>query len=651
MIKNLNWWVQSVLPLVYDDSLSFYELVNKVVEKLNEVINSQNNIINEWEDFQNKFDENLMKTVEDLLNKWKDDGTLEDIINRSLFNGKEPRHSISIKEYGAIGDGITDDAPAIRTALSKLGENDILYFPKGEYLIESFSGTIFRNMDFAFILQSSVTIIGDGAESVIKFCDNAYTKTTAASGAALFLGNLVNDVTISNININMNGYNNLKPVDYQFIIGYPICFWNSSNIKIDNVNIYDIFGRNAIVLNGDVDRQNELMNNAFVHNCTINTGGTSIPLNTTQNDYSAIYVSMKNVVISNTVITNKILPLRNSGGIEVHNSNFIITNCTIENSHPAIYVANSLESGTVLKNVNIENNFIRNCSRAIYFLTTNGDIENVQINNNNINTQANTNITNLSHSLLFLQNEANDVDTININNNIFSYTATCLPECQLDKNNGTGLYFTKGKNVNISNNIFKGFNNVSIVLSNNTVNNPDCFKINNNMFYNTSISEISGSNSIISITQTGSVQYNTIKINDNVFYRNMGSTNYGVALTYADSSLVHIYTSDNIFTGVQPVRFDPDKILYMSPFQGSFSNNNRTFYIDQNGIYHIFVTQYLTAAMDIIFTTPIPNQVLGYNVQPVALAKVLSVNAPTLNNIHVELEAYPGTVNLTVIGR
>lgn len=42
-IKRLRYWVQKVLPLVYDDSLSYYELLNKVVHKLNEVIETTNN--------------------------------------------------------------------------------------------------------------------------------------------------------------------------------------------------------------------------------------------------------------------------------------------------------------------------------------------------------------------------------------------------------------------------------------------------------------------------------------------------------------------------------------------------------------------------------------------------------------------------------
>ena len=43
-IKTLRFYCQKVLPLVYDDTLSYYELLCKVCNKLNEVITAQNGI-------------------------------------------------------------------------------------------------------------------------------------------------------------------------------------------------------------------------------------------------------------------------------------------------------------------------------------------------------------------------------------------------------------------------------------------------------------------------------------------------------------------------------------------------------------------------------------------------------------------------------
>ena len=38
----LRYWCQKILPAVYDDSLSYYELLCKIVDKVNEVVNQVN---------------------------------------------------------------------------------------------------------------------------------------------------------------------------------------------------------------------------------------------------------------------------------------------------------------------------------------------------------------------------------------------------------------------------------------------------------------------------------------------------------------------------------------------------------------------------------------------------------------------------------
>lgn len=47
-IKPIKAWSPKVLPLVYDDSLSYYEQVCKVVSKLNEVVELVNNELEEY---------------------------------------------------------------------------------------------------------------------------------------------------------------------------------------------------------------------------------------------------------------------------------------------------------------------------------------------------------------------------------------------------------------------------------------------------------------------------------------------------------------------------------------------------------------------------------------------------------------------------
>lgn len=51
-LKTFRFWCQKVLPLVYDDSLSYYEVLCKVVDYLNKVIEDDNTFIEELEELE-----------------------------------------------------------------------------------------------------------------------------------------------------------------------------------------------------------------------------------------------------------------------------------------------------------------------------------------------------------------------------------------------------------------------------------------------------------------------------------------------------------------------------------------------------------------------------------------------------------------------
>lgn len=129
-IDPIQYWVQRTLPQVYDDSLSFQELLAKVLAKLNEVID-QTNLY---------FDPDYIEGhVKKFLEAWLADGTLEQIINEEIFqdlNRKIDELAINVKSFGAVGDGVTDDTVAIQTAINS-SPGGKLFFPKGEYLVTS----------------------------------------------------------------------------------------------------------------------------------------------------------------------------------------------------------------------------------------------------------------------------------------------------------------------------------------------------------------------------------------------------------------------------------------------------------------------------------------------------------------------------------
>lgn len=79
-LQHFRFWCQKVLPLVYDDSLSYYEVLCKVVEYLN-------NVIDDVKDFVDDFDEIKEELAQ--IQEWIDNfdtTVVEKIIEESLLH-------------------------------------------------------------------------------------------------------------------------------------------------------------------------------------------------------------------------------------------------------------------------------------------------------------------------------------------------------------------------------------------------------------------------------------------------------------------------------------------------------------------------------------------------------------------------------------
>lgn len=88
-----NYTFTKILPAVYDDSLSYYELVSKIQNKLNEVVTNENvlseSFVELYEYVKNYFtDLNIQNEINNKLDQMASDGTLEEIINQQIFSGK-----------------------------------------------------------------------------------------------------------------------------------------------------------------------------------------------------------------------------------------------------------------------------------------------------------------------------------------------------------------------------------------------------------------------------------------------------------------------------------------------------------------------------------------------------------------------------------
>lgn len=138
IITPFGFYCQHVLPLVYDQSLSYYEVLCKLQAKLNEVIKTQNDLQDAFQNLLNWVDTQLEQYAKEQLIEWKNDGTLESIINEQIFgelNNKVNNLQIDVaylmkriihmKDY-VIPDGNTDNTEKMQQAINE-AEGHILY--------------------------------------------------------------------------------------------------------------------------------------------------------------------------------------------------------------------------------------------------------------------------------------------------------------------------------------------------------------------------------------------------------------------------------------------------------------------------------------------------------------------------------------------
>lgn len=83
-IKQLRIWVQKVLPLVYDDSLSYLEVLEKVKAKLNEVIELANNWSGDFSSMSTELASLELRV--DALESGEYDNIIKEYLDRTIKN-------------------------------------------------------------------------------------------------------------------------------------------------------------------------------------------------------------------------------------------------------------------------------------------------------------------------------------------------------------------------------------------------------------------------------------------------------------------------------------------------------------------------------------------------------------------------------------
>lgn len=133
MIDKLKYWCNKILPLVYDDSLSYYEVLCKTSAKLNEVIESTNGILYAWNTYKNDIDKafgdytaGLDKKFDDLSDKMSADFLrYKDIVNSEImseFAEQERRLKAQDDKISAQDTQITAISDKVNTFIAEYNQ-------------------------------------------------------------------------------------------------------------------------------------------------------------------------------------------------------------------------------------------------------------------------------------------------------------------------------------------------------------------------------------------------------------------------------------------------------------------------------------------------------------------------------------------------
>lgn len=232
-------------------------------------------------------------------------------------HAEDPPRTLNVRDYGAVGDGVTNDTAAINTAAADLRDGDTLYIPAGTYLLREYGEKdiilIQDRKNIRIVMEDGAILQLDTVEDYAVSDENHHfilhlvrCENTTVTGGAIYGDRL--------------RYKGSMHVEQ----GYGIRMIDCKNLTVRNVEIAYLRGDGIMMFTGiknpDGTREkceNITVDNCHVHDCLRN----GITLS-----------SVDGCVISNTVIHG----IRGTApeaavDIEAEFSGTVNRNATIEN--------------------------------------------------------------------------------------------------------------------------------------------------------------------------------------------------------------------------------------------------------------------------------------------------------------------------------
>ena len=221
------------------------------------------------------------------------------------------RESVSVKDFGAVGDGVTDDTAAIQAAINAA---KTIYIPTGTYIVDHLlvntQGTIIQGASGL----SSVLKLKDGANDyVIEFATSNWQMHNIKVD-----GNRSNNTSGGNIYINNCYWNTLSNVDVREASDDAWIFINSNDNVFNNCQVHNSDAKGFYL---DATSKYNVFNAGGVEDVL---GDIGIDCDGIGNIFNGTWVEWR----AATVTTSKV-------GYDINNRDNVIVSCVAKSGSPA----------------------------------------------------------------------------------------------------------------------------------------------------------------------------------------------------------------------------------------------------------------------------------------------------------------------------
>ena len=293
----------------------------------------------------------------------------EHMCNKVVFN---------VKDFCAVGDGITYDTDEIQNAIDAASRNNgKVFFPSGTYLI----GTIYLKSNIKIELSDQAVLIG--ATDIRYYGNdthyNRYDNETFLDKCLIYAEDCEN-ITITGGTIDGNGSYFYEEGKKDVVHPMLFRFLRCQNIRVEGIQINMPAGWSMAFLECDYVWANKVKiisrhlngdgldfdscRNVFVSECYLDTSDDCLCIQNSVSKRPSYNITVRSCVMKSYWAAIRI-GLLNNGDIE----NVIISDCIFEDVACSGFKIQATECGSI-RNIIMNNIIMRNVSRPI-FVTSN----------------------------------------------------------------------------------------------------------------------------------------------------------------------------------------------------------------------------------------------------------------------------------------